>query len=107
MQYITEQATDTQIAEWKKQYGDVFEISVSDDDTDTYVYGYFKKPSRQVIANAARFAAENPVKAAEITFNGCAIAVYKEMETDNELFFPSVAKLSGITQAKEAEIKKF
>lgn len=107
MQVIQGEATEAQIQEWKKKHAEIYEIRVPKNDDETeFLFGYFKKPDRSVIANAMRYATDNPIKAGEIQFNGCVIACQQEMKDDTEYFLSAMQQVGSLVKIREATLKK-
>lgn len=94
------QATDQQVAEWKKQYGEVYAVKV-----DGYVC-YLKKPSRKAIGYASMAGKENPMKFNEIMLNECYIGGAEEVKTDDTLFLSVSSKIADLVTIKEAALEK-
>lgn len=102
-----EKASQNQIAAWKREHGEVFEISVPADDAGTDVAaGYFRKPARETFAFAARHAQSDPFKAGEIMFNGSWLGGDERLKTDVSLYLAASKRLGELTQIREAELKK-
>ncbi|MBP8040344.1 MAG: hypothetical protein KAZ36_00365 [Bacteroidales bacterium] len=93
-------ATPEQIAIWKHNYGDVYEVNVEDK------YCYLKKPDRKTLSFAATVGETDPMKFNEIVLNNCWISGDETIKTNDELFFAVVAKLNALIEVKSAEIKK-
>lgn len=94
------EATQEQIAGWKKEYGDIFKISV--DGKDCYLH----RPSRKTLAYASSVATKDPIKFNEIILNGSWIAGDEAIKTDDTLFLSVSAKLAELIEVKEAELVK-
>lgn len=92
--------TPEQIAEWKKQHGEIFQL-----DVDGHTC-FLKKPSRKVISMATTIGQNDPVKFSELMMNNCWIAGDEIIRTDDELFLSAAGKLADLIQLKEAELKK-
>lgn len=91
--------TQEQIAAWKKEHGDIFEVSVDGR------YGYLKKPDRKTIAYASSVQ-NNPIKSNEIILNNCWIGGDEEIKTDDSLFMSVQSVLGNILEVKQAELVK-
>ncbi|QHN64848.1 hypothetical protein [Bergeyella cardium] len=89
-----------QIDIWKKEYGDVFKITIEDK------VCYLKKPSRRALSYAAASAQTDPLKYNEIILKDAWIAGDEEIQTDNGLFLSASQKLATLIEIKEAEIVK-
>ena len=56
--------TQEQIDRWKKQYGDIYKITVEDKEC------YLRKPDRKILAYVGSIG-QNPIKVAETMLNNC------------------------------------
>lgn len=93
-------ATKEQVAEWKKEHGDVFEIEV-----DGKVC-YLKKPTRRVLSAAAVAGQRDPMKYNEVILTNCWLWGDEVIKTDDALFLGVSAKLGDLVEVVEASIKK-
>lgn len=93
------EASAAQIAQWKKQHGDVYAVKA-----DGKVC-YLKKPDRKVLSYAATLT-NNPLKASETMLNNCWLGGCDDFKTDDALFLGVAQKLGALVQVKEAEISK-
>jgi hypothetical protein len=102
---ITGEATPTQIAMWKKEFGasNVFRVDVKVDEQNTSV-GYFRKPDLAVLGMVSRYAAE-PMKAAEVLFDNLWLGGDEAIKNNDELKLSCALELKGTFQIREAEIK--
>lgn len=89
-----------QIDAWKKQYGDIFKISVDDK------VCYLKKPSRKSLSYAAVAGQTDPLMYNEIILKDCWLGGDEEIKTDDGLFLSVSAKLNALIEVKEAELVK-
>lgn len=94
------QATEEQIAEWKKQYGDIWAATC-----DGHV-AYLKRPSRKALSYASVAGKENPLKFNELLLNDCWIGGSDEIKTNDSLFLGVSARLAELVEIKEAELGK-
>lgn len=92
--------TTAQIEAWKKEYGDVFKITVGDKTC------FLKRPARKTLAYASSVATKDPIKFNEIILNGCWIAGDESIKTDDTLFLGVSAKLAEVIEVQEAELVK-
>lgn len=92
----------SKIEQYKAQYKDVYEISV--DDKSCLV----RKPNRKDMsfAMAGSSSGKDIVRMQEILLDNCWLESDPEIKTDDALFFAVSAKLTGLMEAKEAELKK-
>lgn len=90
------------LQEWKAKHGEVFLITV--DDKACAV----RKPNRRDLsfAMAASNGGRDAVKMQESLLNNCWLDGDEEIRTDDALFFGASAKIAGMMEAKEAELKK-
>lgn len=102
---ITGEATEMQIAQWKKQYGDksVFRVDIKVSDERISV-GYFRKADLAVLGMVNRFSAE-PMKAAEALFENLWLGGDEAIKSDDELKLSAALELKGTFKIREAEIK--
>ncbi len=94
--------TESQIAGFKKEYGDVFCITVGDKSV------YLHKPTRQIIDLAQLSSKTRPSLFEETIIKNCWLAGDKSVLDDAnvEEFYAVAAQVGGLVAAKEAEIKK-
>ncbi len=78
-------ATEEQIAAWKQEFEDVYEL-----DADEEYYFYFKRPNRKVISLATTQGRQDPVKFAEVLINNCLIGGNKDVLASNDSVFNGV-----------------
>lgn len=90
--------TKSQIAEWKKKHGELFEISVENKSC------VLRKPNRQDLSYASII--KDPIKLSETLLNQLWVAGDEELRTDDNYFLAVVAKMETVLEIKEAEIKK-
>lgn len=107
-------ATEEQIAEWRKKYGEVYELSAQGDFNETetnYVqdihFGYFKSPSRSSIGFAMKFVESDPMKANTILFQNAKIECSDFLEEDDSAFLGICGAIGSIVKPKEIAIKKY
>ncbi|MDR1897526.1 MAG: hypothetical protein LBR10_12125 [Prevotellaceae bacterium] len=91
-----------QIAQWKKEHGDVYRIT----DEDKSKACYLKQPSRKTMSYAATFAASNPVRSNEVLLEGMWLGGDEDFKTDDRLFFGITPKLQEIAKSAEVELEK-
>ena len=92
--------TKEQIQEWKKQYKDIFVISVEDKKA------YLRKPDRNTLSYASTLATKDPLKFNEVVLNNCWLGGDEEIKTDDALFLAASSKLPDLIQIKEATLEK-
>lgn len=94
------EATETQIQAWKKQYGDVYEITIEDKRC------YIRKPDRRVLGLATSVGQKNPMKFNEVILYNCWLAGDEDIKTNDDYFLAAASRLEEVIEIKEAEIKK-
>ncbi len=92
--------TKEQIQEWKKQYKDIFVISVEDKKV------YLRTPDRKTLSYASTLATKDPLKFNEVILNNCWLGGDEEIKTNDELFLAVSSKLPDLIQIKEATLEK-
>ena len=92
--------TNEQIQEWKKQYKDIFVISVEDKKV------YLRTPDRKTLSYASTLATKDPLKFNEVILNNCWLGGDEEIKTNDELFLAVSSKLPDLIQIKEATLEK-
>lgn len=89
-----------QIKIWKKEHGDVFQLSVDDK------VCYLKTPDRKALSYAAAAGASDPLKFNEIILKSCWLGGDEEIKTNDTLFMSVAAKIPELIQIKEAKLVK-
>ncbi len=92
--------TKEQIQEWKKQYKDIFVISVEDKKV------YLRTPDRKTLSYASTLATKDPLRFNEVILENCWLGGDEEIKTNDELFLAVSSKLSDLIQIKEATLEK-
>ena len=92
--------TKEQIQEWKKQYKDIFVISVEDKKV------YLRTPDRKTLSYASTLATKDPLKFNEVILDKCWLGGDEEIKTNDELFLAVSSKLPDLIQIKEATLEK-
>lgn len=93
------QATEEQVSMWKNLHRKVFQIKACGS------VGYFKKPSRQVLA-AAQAAVDQPIRFAEIIIENCFIGGDESIKTDDEKFLSVSQQCATLLEIEESSIKE-
>lgn len=96
------EVTEQQIQEWKAKHKDVYQITVDDK------VCYMRKPNRKDLSYAmvASSGGKDIIKMQEVLLNNCWLGGDEEIRTDDEYFFAASAQVSGLMEAKNAELKK-
>ncbi|MCD8041442.1 MAG: hypothetical protein LUH10_00100 [Tannerellaceae bacterium] len=97
---LTGQAADSQIQEWKEQYGDVFCIK-----TEGHVC-YLRKPNRRAISYATVAGKTDPLKFNETLMRECWLGGSEEVRTNDDMFMAACGVLDKIIELKQAELEK-
>ncbi len=94
------QATPKQIEAWKKQYGDIFAVTVDGG------ICYLKKPSRKALGYASFASKNNPLNFNEVILNDCWLGGDESIRTEDSKFLGISGAIAQLIEVKEAEIKK-
>ena len=94
------QATEEQIASWKKQYGTIYAVEV-----DGHVC-YLRKPDRKVMAYASTALKDSPFQYVEEIFSNCRVGGSEVFDTDDDYFLAAMQTVNELVQLKTAEIVK-
>lgn len=99
--------TEEQLQGLKAKYGEVFEITVLDEN-GVEVKAYLKKPSRQILSAVMAKIGSDPIQANELLLNGCIIQEVSDMRivTNDDLFMSAIGSLSELIQIRTSSIKK-
>lgn len=94
--------SDEQIAELKKEYGDIYLIRSGEKKV------YLHKPTRQIIDLAQMSAKTRPSMFEEVIIKNCWLAGNKEVLDDDAVddFYAISAQVGTLVSVKEAELKK-
>ena len=92
--------TKEQIQEWKKQYKDIFVISVEDKKV------YLRTPDRKTLSYASTLATKDPLRFNEVILENCWLGGDEEIKTNDEFFLAVSSKLPDLIQIKEATLEK-
>jgi len=99
--------TQAQLDEWKAQYGEVSIVTVHIDDNES-VTGYFKKPTRAVLANVVNLQYANKTyEAREFLVNNTFIGGDKKITTDFDCAQACQSKLWASVNFLKAEVTKY
>lgn len=94
------EATQEQIAEWKKKYGDVFQVSAENK------VGYIRAPKRAEVSLAMSYAATNPLKMTEVILQSCWLDGASELRDNDKYFYGLNSQINEIIEMAEVEVKK-
>lgn len=95
------QATEDQIAEWKKKHGNIFRIAVEDQHSC-----YLCTPNRNQLSYAATAGKTDPLKFNETILRECWLGGDEEIKTDDSLFLAASSQLTEIIKVKKATVEK-
>ena len=93
------EATEKQIADWKKKHGEVYKVTV--DGKSCYLH----KPDRKTLAYVST-AKDNPIRMSELMLNNCWIDGDEEIKTDDALLLGVVQQMGALISIKQAELVK-
>ena len=93
-------ASKQQIATWKKQHGDIFEITSGDKTA------YIRKPNRTELSYAMTMAQTNPLALGEEILRQCWLDGDKEIQDDDSHFLGVAQQIEQIITIVDSEIKK-
>lgn len=96
--------TKAQIAKWKKDHGDVFQIDC-EHEGKTYT-GYFRKIGMAELSAAAKFVESDPFKSGNILFDSTVLACDPEMKSVDEIKVGAISKLNTLFKIATATVKK-
>jgi hypothetical protein len=95
---LTGQATEAEIAAWKKKHGKVFQVKTGNS------VGYIHKPGRRELSYASKVGAQNPLDFAEAILTSCWIGGDETIKSDDDKFLSVSSQLEKIITVAEAEI---
>lgn len=93
------EATEKQIADWKKKHGEVYKVTVEGKSC------YLHKPDRKTLAYVST-AKDNPIRMSELMLNNCWIDGDEEIKTDDALFLGVAQQMGALISIKQAELVK-
>jgi hypothetical protein len=98
------EVSESMIAEWKKKFGEVYEIEVLGSKC------WVKKPGRKELSAATTLASRgnniDPFKFSETILDTCFLGGDETIKSDDDKFLAVLPYLESITQRAEASIKK-
>lgn len=95
------------IAKHKVRHTNIYLITVEPAEPDGERLEYlFKQPDRKVLAAAGKFAASDPMRAAEVMMDNCILEGDKKQLEDVAVFTAVAAQFEEINKPREAAIKK-
>lgn len=97
--------TEAQVKKWKAQHGEVHLVEVPLDD-EQVAYGYFKRPSLEVMSATAKFSESDPVKSTLILYEGCKLKADTLLNESDEAKMAAATKVSRLFKRRTAAIKK-
>lgn len=95
--------TETQIQEWKRQYGRVVRVDVADDD-ELHI-GYFRRPSLQTMSAVTKISKTDEVKSAEVLFDNCLLGGSEALRRDAILFMEAGKQLASMFSSCAGSLK--
>lgn len=97
---LSGQATEQQIAEWKKKHGEIFEFGCLDK------VCYLKKPGRKELSFASVTSGNDEYKWNEAIVESCWLGGDEEIKTNDDYFLPLCGQLLVLVKREESYIKK-
>jgi len=97
---LSGQVSDEQIAMWRKQYRDVFEVIAGDK------VCYLKRPDRDTLSAASVIGETDPMKYNEIVLANCWLDGDPEIQTNDAYFLEVAPVLADVVDHGRAAIKK-
>ncbi len=91
---------EKQLAEWKKQYGDVFGLRAGDK------MCIVRRPDRPVIGIARTIASGDVIKFNESVLSQCWLIGDQEIQTEDKYFLSVMGQLSNLVEEVETSLKK-
>lgn len=97
---LSGQATEEQIAMWKRLHKDIFEV-VADDKVC-----YLKRPDRNTLKAADAIGSEDPMRYDEVVLENCWLFGDEEIKTNDNYFLQVTPTLADLIDYGRASIKK-
>jgi len=97
---LSGQASKEQIAMWKKEHRDVFEVIATDK------VCYLKRPNRNTLQAATDISEQDGMKSNQIILENCWLGGDPEIKTNDLYFLEVTPVLEQIVDFGEAQIKK-
>jgi hypothetical protein len=94
------QPTEKQIAKWKQEHRQLFEIEVDGHKA------YLRKPTRQELSASLGMAQTDPLGFAEQLLNSCWLGGDEALREDDDLFLAVQPLLSQMIEIKAGQLKK-
>jgi len=111
---LTGQATDEQIAAWKKIHGDVYSIEV--EEHICYVKGFTREAMKYALSqlkvridtstNSAEMDVEKMLAIGEVGLQNCFIGGSEAIKTNDRLWLSACMQMGELFEVAEAKIKK-
>lgn len=100
------EATAEQIAQWKAEHKDVYELYAVDPDTKQAHKAYIRNPKRKELSYATQVSKNNPFGMSETILKECWLGGSKEVCSNDAMFMGVSSQLDEIIQIADASIKK-
>lgn len=98
--------TARQVEEWKRQYGDVFLVSVPIDDSgEKHVHGYFHKPNLESICLVSMYEETEKPKCVRIVIDNCFLGGDPEFKHNGEVQLSAYNQVLPTFRIRIATIK--
>lgn len=96
-------------AKLKKEHGTVYTLEVYFEDKNgeiVQLFGYLKKPERNVVSMALSFKDSDPLRAKEIMLEKSWLAGDDRIKTDDDAFYTASSVLDSLLVVRFASLKK-
>ena len=103
---IAGEATAEQIAKWKQEHTDVFELTAAHPGTEEEHKGYVRRPKRAELSYATKVGQSNPLGFNDAILNACWLGGSEEIRKNDAMFMGVSGQLDEIVQIAQASIKK-
>lgn len=95
-----------QIAAWKKEHRDVWQLEVEDELKGVELKtGYFRKPTRQEMSAAMKVGKKDDVRMAEVLLKNIYLGGDIDLSND-DYFFAALNEIEPLLEAPRASLKK-
>lgn len=96
--------TQAQLNQWKYKHKKVVKLSIQDDD-DTTLFAYFKKPDMSIRAAVLQASKMDEFKALEVLFKNCYLGGDGKIEQEDDLRLNITTAFSDHIQPKPVKVE--
>lgn len=96
--------TQAQLNQWKYKHKKVIKLAINDDD-DTTLFAYFKKPDMSIRAAVLQASKMDEFKALEVLFKNCYLGGDGKIEQEDDLRLNITTAFSDHIQPKPVKIE--